>query len=160
MRYQSFYPFFQQQQSSPIRQQFQPPRNNFLRGLSQSFGAGNMGAPQGPGPFPGGGPSQSQSGMGSAGTPQLSNKMEQYLQTADQFLSTAQRLTPMVQQVAPMVQNIPALWKIYRGFQSMPNATATATAAASSVSRSAGAAAAAVPRTIGSSIPRIFQPPL
>ncbi|PUB12553.1 VrrA/YqfQ family protein [Paenisporosarcina sp. OV554] len=159
MRYQSFYPFSQQQQqqqSSPIPQQFQPPRNNFLRGLSQSFGAGNTGAPQGPNSFPGGAPSQSPTGMSSAGTPQLSNRMEQYLQTADQFLSTAQRLTPMVQQVAPMVQNIPALWKIYRGFQSMPDATSTASA----VTRSAGAVASSVPRPTGSSIPRIFQPPL
>ena len=154
MRYQSFYPF-SQQQSPPIPQQFQPPRNSFLRGLSQSFGAGNMGGPQGPNRFPGGGPSQSPFGMGNPGTPQV-NRMEQYLQTADQFLSTAQRLTPMVQQVAPMVQNIPALWKIYRGFQSMPDATSTASA----VSRSAGAAAASVTRTTGSSIPRIFQPPL
>lgn len=154
MRYQSFYPF-SQQQSPPIPQQFQPPRNSFLRGLSQSFGAGNMGGPQMPNRFPGGGPSQSPFGMGNAGTPQV-NRMEQYLQTADQFLSTAQRLTPMVQQVAPMVQNIPALWKIYRGFQSMPDATSTASA----VSRSAGAAATSVTRSTGSSIPRIFQPPL
>ncbi|HSO57769.1 MAG TPA: VrrA/YqfQ family protein [Paenisporosarcina sp.] len=156
MRYQSFYPF-SQQQSPPIPPQYQPPRNSFLRGLSQSFGAGNMGGPQIPNPFSGGGPSQSPFGMGNAGTPQVANRMEYYLQTADQFLSTAQRLTPMVQQVAPMVQNIPALWKIYRGFQSMPNVTT----AASAVSRSAGAAAAtSVARTTGSSIPRIFQPPL
>ena len=182
MRYQSFYPF-SQQQAPPSPQQFQAPRNNFLRGLSQSFGAGNAGPSQGPngffgggqpqsptgmgnsGPlqgsnsFFGGGPSQSPTGMGNAGTPQLSNRMEQYLQTADQFLSTAQRLTPMVQQVAPMVQNIPALWKIYRGFQAMPDATATASAA-SAVTRSVGAATSAIPRATGASIPRIFQPPL
>jgi hypothetical protein len=155
MRYQSFYPF-SQQQAPPIPQQFQAPRNSFLRGLSQSFGAGNTGTPQAPSGFPGGGPSPfGMGGTGGAGIPPVPNRMEQYLQTADQFLSTAQRLTPMVQQVAPMVQNIPALWKIYRGFQSMPDATTTST-----VARSVSAAASSVPRTTGASIPRIFQPPL
>jgi hypothetical protein len=155
MRYQSFYPF-SQQQAPPIPQQFQAPRNSFLRGLSQSFGAGNTGTPQVPSGFSGGGPSPfGTGGTGGAGIPPVANRMEQYLQTADQFLSTAQRLTPMVQQVAPMVQNIPALWKIYRGFQNMPDATATST-----VARSASQAASSVPRTNGASIPRIFQPPL
>ena len=152
MRYQSFYPF-SQQQAPPIPQQFQAPRNSFLRGLSQTFGAGNTGTPQAPNGFTGGGPSPF--GTGGAGIPPVANRMEQYLQTADQFLSTAQRLTPMVQQVAPMVQNIPALWKIYRGFQNMPDATTTST-----VARSVSAAASSVPRTTGASIPRIFQPPL
>jgi hypothetical protein len=83
----------------------------------------------------------------------LPARLEQYLQTADRFLSTAQQLTPMVKQVAPMVQNIPALWKIYRGFQNMPDVATTTTAA-----RSATNAAASLSN--GVSQPRIFQPPI
>lgn len=183
MRYQSFYPF-SQSQIPQIPNVPQPPptlQNGFLNSLlglggnkapaqahnrfpggpSQiPFGPGNAGIPQGPNQFFGG-PSQNPFSSGNPGNPgnpgiPQGNRMEQYLQTADRFLSTAQQLTPMVQKVTPMVQNLPALWKIYRGFQNMPDATAL-----SGVTRSAttAAAAATVPRTIGASIPRIFQPP-
>ena len=38
------------------------------------------------------------------------------------FLNTAQQFAPVVQQFAPMVQNLPAMWRLYKGFQSLPSA--------------------------------------
>jgi len=168
MRYQSFYPF-SQSQSPP---NFSAPQNPFQNGPSrssfglgngrmpnppnQSFGPGNGGLQSGLSRMLGLGNAETPSnpasmlGQGASGLPAGSNRMEQYLQTADRFLSTAQQITPMVKQVAPMVQNIPALWKIYRGFQNTPDATATSVA--SNI-------AASAPRTGGISQPRIFQPP-
>jgi len=175
MRYESFYPFSQgqiqasEQRFSAPQSQFYsnpnplpygqrnsgPPMPNQLPfGLGNSgaqnqlpFGRGRRGVPnQGPFGFMGGAPNQSQFGGGG-----LQSRMEQYLQTADRFLSTAQQLTPMVKQVAPMVQNLPALWKIYRGFQGMPNAGTAANAVSPNPTS---------PLPSGSSQPRIFQPPI
>ncbi|QBP40886.1 VrrA/YqfQ family protein [Paenisporosarcina antarctica] len=181
MRYQSFYPF-SQSQIPQIPNVPQPPptlQNGFLNsllglggnrtpaqapnrfpgGTSQiPFGLGNTGIPQGSNPFSGG-PSQNPFSGGNPGNPGIpqGNRMEQYLQTADRFLSTAQQLTPMVQKVTPMVQNLPALWKIYRGFQNMPDATNLG--GATRAATTAATAATAVSRSSGLSQPRIFQPP-
>lgn len=181
MRYESFYPFFQGQ-NQPSAQSFSTPQNRFFGGPNTNpnpnpYGLGNVGAPmpnqspfsrggrggggqgQGQGQFPfgfgGGAPNQSPYGIGGGGS--LPNRLEQYMQTADRFLSTAQQLTPMVNKVAPMVQNIPALWKIYRGFQNMPNAGTTSNVG--NINAAASAAAARLPSN-GTSQPRIFQPPI
>ncbi len=136
------------------------------------FGLGNRGGQNqvpvgrvGPGPsnqpfgFNGGGPNQFPFGLGGAQQqPQPPSKMEQYLQTADRFLTTAQQFQPMVNKVAPMVQNIPALWKLYRGFQNVPSAGAAAGATAGVARAASQTAASAIPS--GISTPRIFQPPL
>ncbi|MGM0751495.1 MAG: VrrA/YqfQ family protein [Bacillota bacterium] len=42
-----------------------------------------------------------------------------FLSNSQQLLQTAQQLGPMFQQYGPMVKNIPALWKLYRGFKDM-----------------------------------------
>jgi len=177
MRYQSFYPFSQSQthqtpqhfsmphnqfSNTPPRQPFGVGNGGMYSAPNQMFGAGNGGGlPSALGRMFGQGNAGMQSapnrmfGQGNPGLPAGSNRIEQYLQTADRFLSTAQQITPMVKQVAPMVQNIPALWKIYRGFQNMPDATSTATAATA-----ASNVAASVPRPSGVSRPKIFQPPI
>lgn len=151
---------YRQENPAPIAPS--APPNQFPFGLGNRgaqnrfpFGRGGQGAPNQPLGFTGGDPNQTPYGVG--GAPQQPSKMEQYLQTADRFLSTAQQFQPMVSKVAPMVQNIPALWKLYRGFQSIPSAGAaagTASAATQAVSR---AAASSIPS--GISQPRIFQPP-
>lgn len=156
--------------------------NNFLGRLQQGIGAfqhgnpgasggfGGFGGPGGPG-GPGGaggfgglfgGPGGAPGAGGGAGLQQAAgtSKAMSYLQTADKFLNTAQQITPMVRQYAPMLQNVPALWKLYRGFQAIPSTTA----AVSNVSAAAGAPSVA--RTVasavtnGASLPRIFQPPI
>ncbi|WP_241155075.1 YqfQ family protein [Rummeliibacillus sp. TYF005] len=55
-------------------------------------------------------------------------KLEQYLNTADQLFNTAQKFTPMVKQISPMFQNLPALYRLYKGFQGLPNANSPTTA--------------------------------
>ncbi|WP_430541125.1 VrrA/YqfQ family protein [Sporosarcina thermotolerans] len=46
------------------------------------------------------------------------------MQTANRFLTTAQQYAPLVQQIAPMFQNLPAMWRLYKGFQSLPTSGA------------------------------------
>ena len=49
------------------------------------------------------------------------SKIDGYMQTANRFINTAQQFAPVVQQFAPMMRNLPAMWKLYKGFQSMPS---------------------------------------
>ncbi|WP_277587201.1 VrrA/YqfQ family protein [Psychrobacillus antarcticus] len=165
MRYQSFYPFAQNRgndffgTSNPSPQN--APTNSF------DFWGGNQGAPQPPpaaAPSPAGPATNFFSQFQSAPTGgfqqgQPASKTMGYLQTADKFLNTAQQLTPMVRQFAPMIQNVPALLKLYRGFQSVPAAT-TAVAGASAASTAARSASTVASVTNGASLPRIFQPPI
>ncbi len=51
------------------------------------------------------------------------------MQTANRFLNTAQQYAPLVQQIAPMFQNLPAMWRLYKGFQSLPTQGAGGVAA-------------------------------
>ena len=162
MRYESFYPFARQQsqptsmgQTSfgppfPMRQQL-PTTQPFMNDpMGNPFG-GPMGNPPG-GPMGNspGGPMPGQEGQ------QAPSKMESYMQTANQFLNTAQQFAPVVQQFAPMVQNLPAMWRLYKGFQSLPVA-----GAASLPVGGGGAAAQSVANVAsGLSAPRIFQPPI
>ncbi|MDW0108964.1 VrrA/YqfQ family protein [Sporosarcina aquimarina] len=159
MRYQSFYPFANQQRQVPAGQQqfaenFQQPRP-FMPGPPQGFGQNRTNQP--PGQFsanpygmdPG---MNGQSQPGGNGTP---SKPEMYMETANRLISTVQQYAPIVQQFAPMIQNIPAMWKLYRGFQSLPDAGAAGSVAASAAQ--SAPAAAAVPRP---SIPKVFQPPI
>ena len=145
MRYQSFYPFSNQQPQSRMTPGPQPMQ----RSTPMPFSQGMQGNPQGPGAnIP-----QQQAGMQENGP----SRADQYMQTANRFFNTAQQFAPLVQQFAPLVQNIPAMWRLYKGVQSMPDAPI----------------ASATPRTGGSqtpgptssqpvsqpSSPRIFQPP-
>ncbi|MHA6259475.1 VrrA/YqfQ family protein [Sporosarcina sp. CAU 1771] len=112
MRYQSFYPFVGNQSTPPpIRQS----------GFGMPLAPGQP-FPQGS-PFPGGEMNQSPYANMQGNPPaQNTSKLESYMQTANNFLNTAQQFAPVVQQFAPMVQNLPAMWKLYKGFQSMPDA--------------------------------------
>ena len=170
MRYQSFYPFAQNQGNDFFGMSNSNPQNTPNNAFD--FWGGNQTAPPPPpAPTPAGPAtnffSQFQSAptggfqQGQPGQP-VSRTMG-YLQTADKFLNTAQQLTPMVRQFAPMIQNVPALLKLYRGFQSVPAATTAVAAAnvgASGASTAARAASTASAVTNGASIPRIFQPPI
>lgn len=142
MRYQSFYPFARTQHSPfAMRQPFGGPQQqqpNFTQPPRQPF----QGSPMG-----------NQYGSSMPGQLPNSSKMEVYMQTANRFLNTAQQYAPLVQQIAPMFQNLPAMWRLYKGFQSMPTAGADARPAP-------GASATGTPSPqAGPSNPRIFQPP-
>lgn len=54
---------------------------------------------------------------GAAGAP----KLESFMNTANKFLATAQSFQPLIQQATPMFRNLPAIWKLYKGFQSIPS---------------------------------------
>lgn len=192
MRYESFYPFSQTRANDffdfngpPVVNPPSPPQNSFGFGMPTSpqatqpnniLGRLQQGIQrgfqqEGPGGFGGQGvPGGGFVGQGGLGTPggfqqgPVANKTMSYLQTADKFLNTAQQITPMVRQYAPMFQNVPALWKLYKGFQSMPNVPAAGVNVAANASNAASSAAS-VARTAtsavstGASLPRIFQPP-
>lgn len=161
MRYQSFYPFANQQRQAPAGQQMFRGNihqaNPFMQGPAAPFTQGQ--ANQQPSPFgmaPGfGGQQQAQGGTPTgAGL----SKPEMYMETANRFMTTVQQYAPMVQQFAPMLQNIPAMWKLYRGFQSLPDAGVAGAGASAAASVARGAAPVAsgpLP-----SIPKVFQPPI
>lgn len=145
MRYESFYPFAGNQfppmgQQSfgvhPFMQPLPPPgQSPQFQMPTQSFEGNVPNQPQEQGP----------------------SKVDAYMQTANQFLNTAQQFAPVAQQFAPMLRNLPAMWRLYKGFQSIPSAGGAASQAASSATRAA--TAAAVPTNPMPSVPRIFQPP-
>ena len=188
MRYESFYPFARNSTPSPRQQNFglnpysAPPQNpgqphpfsmqNNQLGSGQP-GMGSLGlGPQGlrqAGPMQAGAGQQGleRSALGQAqGTPQGLSKMDGYMQTANRFLNTAQQYAPVVQQFAPMMRNLPAMWKLYKGFQAMPpagGAPPTTTAATAGLSNPRIQASAPIPSTPSPpssrpSVPRIFQP--
>jgi hypothetical protein len=43
------------------------------------------------------------------------------LNNTQQVLKTAQSIGPMIQQYGPMIKNLPAMWKIYKGFKNASN---------------------------------------
>jgi hypothetical protein len=143
MRYHSFYPFAGTQNSPyAMRQPFGGPQQQppFSQPPRQPF----QGSPRG-NPF----------GQHMPGGPlQNTSKMEMYMQTANRFLNTAQQYAPLVQQIAPMFQNLPAMWRLYKGFQSLPTQGAAGGAAASGVQPTSTPSS-----QTGASNPRIFQPP-
>lgn len=154
MRYESFYPFARQQsQPTSMGQTGFGPRSQMRQQPPpiQPFMNDQMGNPFGnPMGNPSGGP------MAGQGEQPVPSKMESYMQTANQFLNTAQQFAPVVQQFAPMVQNLPAMWRLYKGFQSLP----VAGAANPPVSGGIAAAQSVANVSSGLSTPRIFQPPI
>ena len=154
MRYESFYPFSGNQSSPPRQQGFGGPPfsgqpNQFAR-ANNPFNHPRQGPPP-RGYMPGQEPS----------------KIDGYMQTANRFLNTAQQFAPVVQQFAPVVQqfapmmrNLPAMWKLYKGFQSMPSATNSTSPAPTAPSGTPSVARnAPIPTGPRPSTPRIFQPP-
>ncbi|GIN89635.1 hypothetical protein J6TS1_22100 [Siminovitchia terrae] len=43
--------------------------------------------------------------------------IQSFLNNTQQVLKTAQQIGPMVQQYGPLVRNLPAMWKLYKGFK-------------------------------------------
>ncbi|MFD1705425.1 VrrA/YqfQ family protein [Siminovitchia sediminis] len=42
--------------------------------------------------------------------------IQSFLNNTQQVIKTAQQIGPMVQQYGPLVKNLPAMWKLYKGF--------------------------------------------
>lgn len=152
MRYESFYPFARQQSApfshgQPGYGTPPPPANRMTGGQTPFRG---FGGPSG-NSMQGSAFSMQEGPPGAQGT----SKMESYMQTANRFLNTAQQYAPVVQQFAPMMQNLPAMWKLYKGFQSLPAAGAPTGGPLPPTGQSL-----AQSTSPGLSIPRIFQPPV
>ena len=47
-------------------------------------------------------------------------RLDSFLQGADSLFTGAQKFTPYFQQAAPMFKNLPALWRMYKGFKQAP----------------------------------------
>jgi len=153
LRYESFYPFARNQSPPPTQRQqgfgFPPP----FPGAGQNFGQQNPSQGQNPGQSAQG--SRTTSGPGSS-------KMDSYMATANQFMNTAQQFAPVVQQFAPMVRNIPAMWRLYKGFQSLPSSGEQATTGGNAIQNIARSTAQLPISNTGPqpSVPKIFQPPV
>lgn len=151
MRYESFYPFSGNQPLPPVQQGL---GTNPFPGPAQHTGQpAQFNMPQNPFPGPGQDPSMQGPPPG-----QGPSKIDGYMQTANTFFNTAQQFAPVVQQFAPMVRNIPAMWRLYKGFQSMPDVAASS--AAGVAGRTAQGPTQSAAPAFGSrqSSPRIFQP--
>lgn len=99
---------------------YQMPNRPFpqFRGPSRMPNYGYQQAPRGfrPGmapPIPPPGPTGPKGAM---------PKLESFMETANRFLSTAQSFQPYIAQATPLFRNLPALWRIYKGFKSAPDA--------------------------------------
>lgn len=101
-----------------------------------------------------------------AGTPRL----EGLLAGANSLFENAQKFTPYIQQATPMFKNLPALWRLYRGFKGSPDTdpleSSTIVAPVERPPRQPRRARQQtqqtqqyVPITQKPSVPMIFQPP-
>ncbi|KGR78514.1 VrrA/YqfQ family protein [Ureibacillus manganicus] len=48
------------------------------------------------------------------------SKIESFMETCNRFLATAQGFQPYIAQATPLIRNIPALWRLYKGFNAAP----------------------------------------
>ncbi|PID00443.1 MULTISPECIES: VrrA/YqfQ family protein [unclassified Sporosarcina] len=148
MRYQSFYPFSNQ----PPQPRMTPATPPIQQRAPMPFPQQGMGNSRNPREMRGGAPQQ-QAGMQETGP----SRADQYMQTANRFFNTAQQFAPLVQQFAPLVQNLPAMWRLYKGVQSMPDAPTASSAPRPSSPQTPNSRPSQA--TNQPSIPRIFQPP-
>jgi hypothetical protein len=97
-------------------QQGPPP----MRANHQFYGRGPV---RGPGRMPNYGfppthPNRFHPGMIPPGGQKGTSKIESFMETCNQLLATAQGFQPYIAQATPLIRNIPALWRLYKGFSS------------------------------------------
>ena len=90
-------------------------------------------------------------------------RIDQFLQSTGQFMKTAQTYAPYVQQAVPMFKNIPALFRLYKGFQNTPATDRKATPSKSSAKPDTFSKSAKQPKRSADystkpSLPKIYQP--
>lgn len=49
------------------------------------------------------------------------NALNGFLTNSQKVLNGVQQIGPMVEQYGPLVRNIPAMWKLYKGFKDLPS---------------------------------------
>ena len=90
-------------------------------------------------------------------------RIDQFLQSTGQFMKTAQTYAPYVQQAVPMFKNIPALFRLYKGFQNAPTANGKSTSSKGSSKSDTFSKSAKQPKRSADystkpSLPKIYQP--
>lgn len=92
-------------------------------------------------------------------------RLDQFMNQAGQFVQSAQKYAPMIQQARPMLKNLPALWRIYKGFNSTSSAgekQAVRSSRAQERSEESRSSRSSTRSTINEetrpSIPKIYQP--
>ena len=90
-------------------------------------------------------------------------RIDQFLQSTGQFMKTAQTYAPYVQQAVPMFKNIPALFRLYKGFQNAPNASEKSASPKGSSKSDTFSKSAKQPKRSADystkpSLPKIYQP--
>lgn len=90
-------------------------------------------------------------------------RIDQFLQSTGQFMKTAQTYAPYVQQAVPMFKNIPALFRLYKGFQNAPNASEKSASPkvpskSDTFSKSAKQPKRSADYSTKPSLPKIYQP--
>ncbi len=110
--------FFQASPFARIPPNIPMPQQPGIPGIPQGAGIpGATGIPGSPG-IPGGAGIPGSPGIpGAAATP---FRLDQFMNQAGQLVQSAQKYAPMIQQAQPMLKNLPALWRLYKGFQSTP----------------------------------------
>lgn len=102
---------------------------------------------------------------GAAGAAAGAPRLEGFLAGANSLFENAQKFTPYIQQATPMFKNLPALWRMYRGFKNSPDILESSTIVAPVETpprrqrRSRQTQQPSEPRTPKPSLPKIFQPP-
>ncbi|MEH7074069.1 VrrA/YqfQ family protein [Neobacillus drentensis] len=80
------------------------------------------------------------------------------LNNTQQVLKTAQSIGPMVQQYGPMIKNLPAMWKIYKGFKNATKNTDEAPEENSQLTESASTESSSHEETVKRSSKKKLQP--
>lgn len=94
-----------------------------------------------------------------AATGAAPSKLDQFLKTTDQLMKTAKTYEPYIQQATPLLKNLPAMWKLYKGFTSSNDSPSRERPAQRISSNRKPSVAARQPVVENPSIPRIYQPP-
>ncbi|OXS80425.1 VrrA/YqfQ family protein [Domibacillus enclensis] len=63
-------------------------------------------------------------------------KSGKWMEQARQMMAAAEQMRPLIEQYGPLVKNLPAMWKLYRAVQSMPENEASQSGEAVSINES------------------------
>jgi hypothetical protein len=86
-------------------------------------------------------------------------QLDTFLAGANSLFTNAQKFTPYIQQAAPMFKNIPALWRMYKGFKQQPDLDDSTSIARPVRRENTSPPPQSQPITTRPSVPRIYQPP-
>lgn len=87
------------------------------------------------------------------------SKLDQFLKTTDQIMRTAKTYEPYIQQARPLLKNLPAMWKLYKGFTSTNDTSTQERPRARQRFSDSPAPRPTTPVVENPSVPRIYQPP-